>query len=164
MRSLLSALLLAGVACAQESGLPNVVLIIGDDQGWGDFGFMGSADIRTPHLDRLAEQGLVFPRGYVPTALCRASLASLVTGLYPHQHGLTGNDPPRGVDRARMLEHIARVDEELIKKVDAAAQLAAGDETEDDSEDEESESESEEESEEEDEEPAKKKQKKNMRF
>ena len=89
---------------------PNVVLIISDDQAWTDFGFMGHDVIRTPHLDRLAGQSLVFPRGYVPTSLCRASLASIITGLYPHQHAITGNDPPRGVDRDRMLKHIERAE------------------------------------------------------
>lgn len=103
-------LLTAIPIAAQELVRPNVVLIISDDQGFGDFGFMGSADVRTPHLDALAAEGLVLPRGYVPTALCRASLATLVTGLYPHQHKLTGNDPPRGTDRARMLVHIAALD------------------------------------------------------
>src|SRR5262245_50647241 len=68
--------------------LPNVVMIISDDQGWTDFGFMGNREIRTPNLDRLAAQSAVFSRGYVPTSLCRASLATLITGLYPHQHKL----------------------------------------------------------------------------
>ncbi len=72
---------------------PNVVLIISDDQRWTDYGFMGHPVIRTPHLDRLADRSLLFPRGYLPTALCRPSLATIVTGLYPHQHGRTGNDP-----------------------------------------------------------------------
>lgn len=89
---------------------PNVVLIISDDQAWGDFGFMGHAHIRTPHLDQLAEQSAVFARGYVPSSLCRPSLATMITGLYPHQHGITGNDPPRGVQRDRMLKHIAAVE------------------------------------------------------
>ena len=89
---------------------PNVVLIISDDQAWGDFGFMGSEEIETPHLDALAAESRVFPRGSVPTALCRASLATIITGLYPHEHEITGNDPPEGVDRARMLAHIAAVD------------------------------------------------------
>jgi arylsulfatase A-like enzyme len=95
---------------SEELERPNVLLIISDDQSWTDFGFMGHEVIQTPHLDELSEESLVFPRGYVPTALCRASLATIITGLYPHQHQLTGNDPPSGVDRARMLEHIARVD------------------------------------------------------
>ncbi|MCD6340045.1 MAG: sulfatase-like hydrolase/transferase, partial [Verrucomicrobia bacterium] len=74
---------------------PNIVLIISDDQSWTDYGFMGHPDIRTPCLDRLAAESTVFPRGYVPTALCRPSLMSIVTGLYPHQHRTTGNDPAK---------------------------------------------------------------------
>jgi uncharacterized sulfatase len=70
------------------------VLILGDDQGWKDYGFMGGTHVRTPHLDKLASESLAFPRGYVPTSLCRASLATVVTGLYPHQHKITSNDPP----------------------------------------------------------------------
>jgi uncharacterized sulfatase len=72
---------------------PNVILIISDDQTWTDFGFMGHPVIQTPHIDELARQGAAFTRGYVPTALCRPSLATIVTGLYAHQHGITGNDP-----------------------------------------------------------------------
>jgi uncharacterized sulfatase len=72
------------------------VVIISDDQAFHDFGFMGHPVIQTPHLDRLAEQSLVFTRGYVTTALCSPSLASMLTGLYPHQHGFTGNDPAKG--------------------------------------------------------------------
>ena len=72
---------------------PNVLLIISDDQAWADYGFMGHPHIQTPHLDRLAAQSLTFERGYSPVPLCRPSLASIATGLYPHQHGVTGNDP-----------------------------------------------------------------------
>jgi uncharacterized sulfatase len=81
---------------------PNVVMIVGDDQGWTDFGFMGHDVIRTPRLDRLAAESAVFPKGYVPSSLCRASLATLLTGLYPHQHRICCNDPPAGVDRTAM--------------------------------------------------------------
>jgi len=89
---------------------PNVVLIISDDQRWTDFGFMGHEVIQTPNLDRLARQSAVFPFGYVPSSLCRPSLATIVTGLYPHQHKITGNDPPKGTrDRNVMLKHIRRL-------------------------------------------------------
>lgn len=71
---------------------PNIVLILSDDQAWGDYGFMGHDIIQTPQLDALAAQSLVFPRGYVTSPLCRPSLASMMTGLYPHDHGVTGND------------------------------------------------------------------------
>jgi uncharacterized sulfatase len=73
---------------------PNILLIIGDDQGWTDYGFMGSKVVQTPQLDKLASEGLVFPRGYVPSSLCRPSLATMVTGLFPHQHRIMSNDPP----------------------------------------------------------------------
>ncbi len=72
---------------------PNVVMIISDDQAWSDYGFMGHPIIRTPNLDRLAARSRLFTRGYVPASLCRPSLATMITGLYPHQHGITGNDP-----------------------------------------------------------------------
>jgi arylsulfatase A-like enzyme len=88
---------------------PNIVLIVSDDQGWRDFGFMGSGAVRTPHLDRLADTSAVFPNGYVPTALCRPSLATLLTGLHGHQHRITGNDPPDSIDRGEMLRHIRAV-------------------------------------------------------
>ncbi len=77
-----------------HAAAPNVLLIISDDQAWSDYGFMGHPYIQTPHIDRLAEQSLTFTRGYVPDSLCRPSLATIVTGLYPHQHGIVGNDPP----------------------------------------------------------------------
>ena len=85
---------------------PNVVLLLGDDQGWTDYGFMGHDVIQTPHLDRLAATSLLFPRGYVPAPLCRPSLASIVTGLYPHQHGVVSNDidPARKPNRRRKYE------------------------------------------------------------
>ena len=73
---------------------PNVVMIISDDQAWGDYSFMGHPEIRTPNLDQLASEGLTFRRGYVPSSLCSPSLASILTGLYPHQHRVTSNDPP----------------------------------------------------------------------
>jgi uncharacterized sulfatase len=73
---------------------PNVVLILSDDQHWGDYAFMGHEHLRTPCLDRLASESLVFTRGYVPSSLCCPSLASIITGRYPHEHKIVGNDPP----------------------------------------------------------------------
>ena len=81
---------------------PNVIMIVGDDMAWTDFGFMGHDVIRTPNLDRLAAESAVFASGYVPTSLCRASLATLLTGQYAHQHRICCNDPPDGVDRSAM--------------------------------------------------------------
>ncbi len=73
---------------------PNIVLIISDDHGWTDYGFLNHPQVQTPNLDRLASQSLVFRRGYVPSSLCCPSLAAIITGLYPHQNKITCNDPP----------------------------------------------------------------------
>lgn len=100
-RTLSSALALSLLAPAASAAPPNVVMVVGDDQGWKDYGFMGGTHVRTPNLDKLAADGLVYPRGYVPSSLCRASLASMITGLYPHQHLVTSNDPPAGADGKR---------------------------------------------------------------
>ncbi len=77
---------------------PNIVMIVSDDQLWSDYSFMGSKDVHTPNLDRLAAQSLTFARGYVPSSLCCPSLASMITGQYPHQHKVTSNDPPLPTD------------------------------------------------------------------
>ncbi len=106
-------------------GRPNVVYIISDDQAWTDFGFMGHPVIQTPSLDRLASQSARFTRGYVPTALCRPSLMTLITGLYPHQHGITGNDPVPADSRPfdRTDSDYLQLCDELISNVDSHATL-----------------------------------------
>lgn len=100
-----------------ETEKPNIVLILSDDQGWTDYGFMGHEHIETPHLDTLARRSAVFSRGYVPTALCRPSLATLLTGHYASTHQVTGNDPspkyaPKGTElyKQRCAELIAKTD------------------------------------------------------
>ena len=101
-------LLLLGLPAAFAAP-PNVLILLSDDQAYGDYGFMGHDAIRTPRLDRLAKESVVFTRGYVPTSLCRSSLMSILSGQYPHQHLVTGNDPPKGTNRATMLRHVRRV-------------------------------------------------------
>ncbi len=98
---------------------PNIVLIISDDQAWTDYGFMGHPAIQTPNLDKLATQSVTFRRGYVPTALCRPSLTTLITGLYAHQSLVTGNDPaatPENQQHAAKAGKDAR--ELLISNID----------------------------------------------
>jgi len=105
-------------ADAADQQPPNIVFILSDDQSWTDYGFMGHPLIQTPNLDRLAKQSAVFRRGYVPTALCRPSLATLITGLYAHQHKISGNDPslvlakPQSAEyrdlQAQLISHIDR--------------------------------------------------------
>ena len=83
---------------------PNVVLIISDDHAWTDYRFLGNEKIQSPHIDQVAAEGLTSTRGYVTTALCSPSLATMLTGLYTHQHGITGNDPVHGHSEEAWLD------------------------------------------------------------
>ncbi|MGB0258869.1 MAG: sulfatase-like hydrolase/transferase, partial [Coraliomargarita sp.] len=83
----------AGSLLAATAERPNVVFLLSDDQGWLDYGFMGHPHVQTPNLDQLASEGLIYERGYVTAPLCRPSLNSIVTGVYPHQTAVRGNDP-----------------------------------------------------------------------
>ena len=120
MLRLISALALVlslGTGRSGAGSPPNVVLIISDDQAWTDYGFMGHPEIATPHLDELAAQSAVFKRGYVPTALCRPSLVTLLTGHYASTHGVTGNDPsPKYAKRGSPLYNERRA--QLISYLD----------------------------------------------
>ena len=63
--------------------LPNIILLIGDDQGYPYFGFMGADYVYTPNMDTLAASSTLFTNGYVPANHCRPSLQSLMTGTLP---------------------------------------------------------------------------------
>ena len=98
-RALALALLLLACGSA-EPALPNLVLVIGDDHGYPDFGFMGSPVVQTPRLDRLAAEGVVFPVGYSTASLCRPSLRTLLTGLEPTQYARMEYAVHKGGDTA----------------------------------------------------------------
>jgi arylsulfatase A-like enzyme len=99
---LLLALVVVPLLAGRGAAPPNMVLIISDDQHWGDYGFMGHPRIQTPNLDRLASQSLLFTRGYVPSSLCCPSLAAIISGQYPHQSHITSNDPPAPAGQTRL--------------------------------------------------------------
>ena len=67
---------------------PNIVLIMCDDLGWGDVGFNGGTKIKTPHLDEMASQSLVFTRFYAASAVCSPTRASVITGRNPLRQGI----------------------------------------------------------------------------
>jgi arylsulfatase A-like enzyme len=67
---------------------PNIILIMCDDLGWGDVGFNGNKDIKTPNLDRLAAKGTKFNRFYSAGAVCSPTRASCLTGRNPFRMGI----------------------------------------------------------------------------
>ncbi|MCS6865120.1 MAG: sulfatase-like hydrolase/transferase [Gemmataceae bacterium] len=92
MRHTLLAGVVAGLSLATSTAAekPNIIIILTDDQGYGDVGCYGAKDFSTPHLDKLAQQGIRFTDFYVSQPVCSASRASLLTGCYANRIGLHG--------------------------------------------------------------------------
>ena len=74
-------------APAAQSGKPNIVFILADDSGLGEFGCYGGKEIPTPNIDRLAQEGMLFTRAYSGSAVCAPTRCVLMTGQHPG-HGL----------------------------------------------------------------------------
>ncbi|MBS0266049.1 MAG: sulfatase [Planctomycetes bacterium] len=74
---------------------PNIVVVFTDDQGYGDLGCYGAHGFKTPHLDRLAQEGIRFTDFYVAQAVCSASRTALLTGCYPNRLGIVGALGPK---------------------------------------------------------------------
>jgi arylsulfatase A-like enzyme len=82
-------LVAAGAAAAESPAKrPNVVIILTDDQGYADVGCFGAKGFQTPHLDRMAREGIRFSDFYVASSVCSPSRAALMTGCYPQRIGL----------------------------------------------------------------------------
>ncbi len=71
----------------ESTGPPNIVLVMADDQGWGDVGYNGNPVLKTPHLDALAASGLRFDRFYSAAPVCSPTRCSVLTGRHPNRFG-----------------------------------------------------------------------------
>jgi arylsulfatase A len=89
---LLAILGIWGVTTVAADRAPNIVLIVADDMGWGDFGFNGRTEWTTPTLDHLAARGIVLKRCYSPAPICAPSRGTLLTGKYTIHTGVRRND------------------------------------------------------------------------
>ena len=78
----------AALAAADLPATPNVVVILADDLGYGDLGCYGHPTIRTPHLDRMAAEGMKFTSFYSAAEVCTPSRAALLTGRLPIRTGM----------------------------------------------------------------------------
>ena len=91
---------------------PNVIVIFTDDQGYGDVGVYGARGFNTPHLDRMANEGVRFTDFYVSQPVCSASRASLLTGCYANRigfHGALGPNAKVGIsDRETTIAELCK--------------------------------------------------------
>src|SRR3954465_12859097 len=78
------------VACvtrraAAEDALPNIVLVMADDQGWGDMAYNGDPVVKTPNFDAFSQEGVRFDRFYAAAPVCSPTRASVMTGRTPNR-------------------------------------------------------------------------------
>ncbi|MHB0876221.1 MAG: sulfatase family protein, partial [Anaerolineae bacterium] len=88
-------------------GRPNVVLILTDQQRADAMGAAGNPVIRTPHLDRMARDGVLFTSAYTPAPVCVPARCSLLYGQYPHNTGCFDNSDSMPTDRPSLMERLA---------------------------------------------------------
>ena len=80
---------------------PNIVFIFADDWGWGDLGSYGHPQVQTPHLDLLAEEGVLYTQFYVCSGVCSPSRAAALTGRFPSRLGIHGHFADHALNAAR---------------------------------------------------------------
>ena len=95
---------------------PNILIIVSDDQGWGDVGFNDCTDIPTPNLDQLAKAGVSFEAGYASHPYCSPSRAGLLSGRYQHRFGHENNTPYSQADSEAGLPLDELLISELLNK------------------------------------------------
>jgi arylsulfatase A-like enzyme len=89
--------LLSSVGCQQvdtEDRLPNVLIILTDDMGYGDISCYDPGTVSTPNINSIADEGVRCSNFYVPTPYCAPSRATLLTGRFPLRHGIIRNPAP----------------------------------------------------------------------
>ena len=86
----MSLLLAATAAAATPPSRPNILVILTDDQGRGDYGAFGTKDIRTPNIDRLFREGMTFHNFYANSCVCSPTRAALLSGCFPDRVGVPG--------------------------------------------------------------------------
>ncbi len=92
--TLVAALPASGATAANQK--PNIVILLADDLGYGDLGCYGHPTFKTPHLDRMAAQGVRLTQFNCPAPFCAPTRASLLTGRYPFRCGMVANPAPDG--------------------------------------------------------------------
>lgn len=97
-----------GQSTVTEDRYPNIILIMTDDQGWGDVAYNGHPYLQTPHLDQMVREGVEFTRFYAASAVCSPTRASVLTGRHPERFGICnancGHIKPEEISLAEMVK------------------------------------------------------------
>ena len=121
---------------SEDTRSPNVIIIMADDLGRSELGCTGSERIRTPHIDRLRDRGMLFTQAYSGSTVCAPSRCTLLTGKHTghaqvrdnfEERNFTGAPGEEGVERQTVPERLSRRAAAATPTLDALARLAAHD-------------------------------------
>ncbi len=94
----------------EENPTPNIILLMADDQGWGDMAYNGHPHLKTPNLDAMAANGAVFERFYSASAVCSPTRGSVMTGRHPLRYGIChancGHIKPEEITLGEMVKDL----------------------------------------------------------
>lgn len=102
----LSSFIFANSIVAQNS--PNIVFLIGDDISWNDFGCYGNDVVKTPNIDKLANDGMMFTNAFLTASSCSPSRISILTGRYPHCNGAAELHSPLPADQLTFVGELQK--------------------------------------------------------
>jgi len=94
-------------AAFSQNEKPNILLILADDLSWFDIGCYGSKDVKTPHIDKLASEGMLFSSVFTGTAMCSPTRQQLYTGLFPVRNGAMANHSKVKPGTKSMVHHLS---------------------------------------------------------
>ena len=113
MKTLIAGILLlssTGLGEASAVAIPNIVLVMADDQGWGDMAYNGHPALTTPNFDEAAASGLRFDRFYAAALVCSPTRASVLTGRHPNRSGVFQWGYPIRPQEATLAESLKTAD------------------------------------------------------
>ncbi len=104
-----TAVLLLASPLAVSARQPDIVLVMADDLEWNDMGCYGNPDVKTPHLDKLASQGMRFTHSFTATAMCAPTRQQLYTGIFPVRNGAYPNHSQVKPGTKSMVHHLRKL-------------------------------------------------------
>ncbi|QXD25641.1 sulfatase-like hydrolase/transferase [Opitutia bacterium ISCC 51] len=117
---------LTGANHGGKSSKPNIIVVFIDDMGWGDFSSFGNTEAETPHIDRLASEGIAFEQFYVNSPICSPSRVAISTGTYPARWGITSYLAHRKLNADRGIRNWLDLDAPFLARFLKDAGYATG--------------------------------------
>lgn len=102
-RDFLHSMMAAPLMGLRQSRPPNVLFVLADDLGWGDLSCYGNPRLKTPNLDRLAAQGMLFTQFYVNGSVCSPTRSAFMTGMFPARNRIHGHLATEELNRQRAM-------------------------------------------------------------